>query len=144
METDSIGTDSTYTLTDADAGKTLKVVVNFTDDDNNSEGPLTSAATQAITAAASCNAPTLTGGATFLGGARKLGVQDKYGGYGFWSVSAIVGPGGSLDSATFMTADSNTHEIKHALTNSARQFQVELDSHLSAGDKRTVVPACLR
>ena len=84
LETDSIGTDSTYTLTDADAGKTLKVVVNFTDDDNNSEGPLTSAATPAITAAASCNAPTLVGGATFLGGARKLGV-DKYGAYGWAS-----------------------------------------------------------
>ena len=50
LETDSIGTGWTYTLTDADVGKRLKVVVNFTDDTNNSEGPLTSAATPVITA----------------------------------------------------------------------------------------------
>ena len=61
LEADSIGTSSTYTLTDADEGKTLKVVVNYTDDGGYSEGPLTSAATSAITAAASCAAPTLTG-----------------------------------------------------------------------------------
>ena len=46
LDTDSIGTGSTYTLTDADAGKTLKVVVSFTDNGGNSEGPLTSAATR--------------------------------------------------------------------------------------------------
>ena len=39
LDTDSIGTDATYTLTDADAGKTLKVVVSFTDDGGTSEGP---------------------------------------------------------------------------------------------------------
>ena len=54
LDTDSIGTDAAYTLTDTDATKTLKVVVNFTDDASNSEGPLTSAPTSAITAAASC------------------------------------------------------------------------------------------
>ena len=51
LETDSIGTGSTYTLTDADVGKALKVVVSFTDDDGYSEGPLTSDATSTITAA---------------------------------------------------------------------------------------------
>ena len=45
LETNSIGTGSTYTLTHTDAGKKLKVVVNFTDDASNSEGPLTSAPT---------------------------------------------------------------------------------------------------
>ena len=49
LENASIGTASTYTLTDADVGKRLKVVVNFTDHANNSEGPLTSAATPVIT-----------------------------------------------------------------------------------------------
>ena len=118
LETDSIGTASTYTLTDADAGKTLKVVVNFTDDDNNSEGPLTSAATSAITAAASCNAPTLVGGATFLGAARKLGVGAQFyildrgpTLYGFTNLAGITGNAGMLDSATFTTAASNTYEI---------------------------------
>ena len=42
-ETDISGaTSGTYTLQDADAGKTIKVKVSFTDDDNNPEGPLTS------------------------------------------------------------------------------------------------------
>ena len=62
-EADSIGTDATYTLTGADAGKTLKVVVSFTDDDGYSEAPLTSAATPAVTAAANCTPPTYAGGA---------------------------------------------------------------------------------
>ena len=77
LETDSIGTGSTYTLTHTDATKTLKVVVNFTDDASNSEGPLTSAATSAITAAATdCNAPTYVGGATQLGPARTVTIAQ--------------------------------------------------------------------
>ena len=43
-------TDSTYTLTDADAGKAIKVRVSFTDDAGNDE-ELTSAATGAVAAA---------------------------------------------------------------------------------------------
>ncbi len=42
-------TDSTYTLTDDDVGKTIKVKVSFTDDRNNDE-TLTSAATGAVAA----------------------------------------------------------------------------------------------
>ena len=50
-------TAATYTLTDDDAGKTIKVKARFTDNGGNAEGPLTSAATSTITAAATCNAP---------------------------------------------------------------------------------------
>ena len=49
-------TSSTYTLVDADEGKTIKVRVSFTDDASNSE-TLTSAATAAVAAAASTPAP---------------------------------------------------------------------------------------
>ena len=57
-ETDITGaTAATYTLTDDDAGKTIKVKARFTDNGGNAEGPLTSAATSTITAAATCNAP---------------------------------------------------------------------------------------
>ena len=42
LEQDNIGSDATYTLTDADAGKTIKVVVSFEDDKGFAEGPLTS------------------------------------------------------------------------------------------------------
>ena len=55
-ETDIPGaTSSTYTLVEADQGKTIRVRVSFTDDDSNLEA-LTSTATVAVTAA-----PTITG-----------------------------------------------------------------------------------
>ena len=56
-------TSSTYTLVDADEGKTIKVKVSFTDDDSNAE-TLTSAATVTVTAAANnlaTGAPTISG-----------------------------------------------------------------------------------
>ena len=47
-ETD-VGTDSsTYTLTDDDANKQIKVEVSFTDDEDNAEGPLSSLPTDAV------------------------------------------------------------------------------------------------
>ena len=49
-------TGSTYTLVDADEGKTVKVLVRFTDDAGNEE-TLTSAATDAVEAAAQPNSP---------------------------------------------------------------------------------------
>ena len=66
----NLGTDATYPLTAAEAGKKLKVAVRFTDEDNTSEGPLTSAAyptNGTVQAAATCAAPTLGGGATLIG-----------------------------------------------------------------------------
>ena len=48
---------STYTLVDADLGKTIKVKVTFTDDGGNTE-TLTSAATVTVTVTAPNNAPT--------------------------------------------------------------------------------------
>ena len=61
-------TDSTYTLTDDDAGKTIKVRVSFTDDAGNEE-TLTSAATAAV--AAKPNSPAT--GAPTIGGAPEVG-----------------------------------------------------------------------
>ena len=72
LEADDIGTGQTYRLTDADAdadadaGKRIKLSFSFTDDARYAEGALTSAATDAVTAAAACVEPTLTGGATFI------------------------------------------------------------------------------
>ena len=56
-------TSSTYTAVSTDLGKTIKVRVDFTDDDNNSES-LTSLATDAVTAAPNreaTGAPTVSG-----------------------------------------------------------------------------------
>ncbi len=48
----NIGTDSsTYTLVEADAEKQIRVDVTFTDDESNTEGPLSSALTDTIAAA---------------------------------------------------------------------------------------------
>ena len=76
-------TASTYTLTDADAGKAIKVRVSFTDDAGNDE-QLTSAATGAVAAAPpppntpATGAPTITGnaqvGETLTAGA--TGISD--------------------------------------------------------------------
>ena len=63
-DTDIAGeTDSTYTLVLADLGKTIKVQVTFTDDDDNAE-TLTSEATEAVAAAPNreaTGAPTISG-----------------------------------------------------------------------------------
>ena len=58
-------TDSTYTLADADEGKAVQVQVSFTDDAGNDE-TLTSAATDAVTAAPTPNNPS-TGAPTISG-----------------------------------------------------------------------------
>ncbi len=57
------GTGSTYTLVDADEGRTIRVKVSFTDDANNDES-LTSAATETVLARANtpaAGAPTISG-----------------------------------------------------------------------------------
>ena len=61
-------TGSTYTLADADEGKTVKVQVSFTDDAGNDE-TLTSAATDAVAAATQPNSPS-TGAPTTSGTAQ--------------------------------------------------------------------------
>ena len=138
LDTDSIGTDSTYTLTDADAGKTLKVVVSFTDDGGNSEGPLTSAATAAITAAASCAAPTLTGGAVFLGPARKVVVGEfNLGAHAYYGFNK-ADDAGSIDNASFTTADLNNYEILVAATRSRDDWLLVLDAAFPANVQRTL------
>ena len=69
-------TSQTYTLAAADVGKTIKVKASFTDNNSYSEGPLTSVVTSTILAAATCNAPTYTGGATQIW-TGKVGVEPS-------------------------------------------------------------------
>ena len=61
-------TNATYTLADTDEGKAIKVQVGFTDDAGNEE-TLTSAATDAVSAAAAANSPA-TGAPTITGTAQ--------------------------------------------------------------------------
>ena len=65
-ETDIAGaTANTYTMTDEDAGNTLKVKVRFTDGEGTAEGPLTSDAypssSTVVTGEGACSAPDLAG-----------------------------------------------------------------------------------
>ena len=126
LEADGIGTDATYALTGADAGKTLKVVVSFTDDGGFSEGPLTSAATSTITAAATCNPPTYVGGATQVW-TGKVGIGRQSAGsnavnYGYYN-RAYYNPGsseiGSLVGPQLVIGSSRTIDsLQVAETNS--------------------------
>ena len=63
-------TGSTYTLADADEGKAIKVQVSFTDDGGNDE-TLTSAATDAVSAAPASNTPAT--GAPAINGTAQVG-----------------------------------------------------------------------
>ena len=137
LEAANIGTGDTYTLTDADAGKRVSVQVWFIDDDGYHEGPLTSDATDAVTAAAKCAAPTLTGGAVFLGGPRKLTIG--YTGFAYGFSTAFDAPAGDLDASTFTTAGGSANRILSIVVNAAQDLTVSPETALSADDKRTLV-----
>ena len=141
LEADSIGAGPTYTLSDADVGKKLKVKVLFSDDAGYRNGPLTSGATDAITATAECPEPTLVGGATFIGPARKLAVQNIDNGtaYGY---NDLYDPSGILDNRRFTTAAGNSYLIKtlvQAAPFSNPALSLSLDKELAAADKSGLV-----
>ena len=87
--------DSTYTLTDDDAGKTITVRVSFTDDADNEE-TLTSAATEVVQQASNAWSATMT-----------VGTRDGFTGYSFWGNPHL----GSL-SATEVEWDGKTHYVR--------------------------------
>ena len=134
LETDSIGTDSTYTLTDADAGKTLKVVVSFSDDGGNSEGPLTSDATSAVTAAASCDPPTYVGGATQVW-TGKVGVAKHMDFYGYYDDTTLSF--GSLDETRF-SISSNNYRVDRVFTQPGPSLAFSMKSDFTSDEQKTL------
>ena len=88
-------TDSTYTLTDDDAGKTIKVRVSFTDDADHEE-TLTSAATEVVQQGSNAWSATMT-----------VETRDGFTGYSFWGDPHL----GSL-SATEVEWDGKTHYVR--------------------------------
>ena len=134
LETDSIGTGSTYTLTDTDATKTLKVVVNFTDDASNSEGPLTSAATSAITAAATCATPTYVGGATQIWTA-KVGVGKNSDFYGYYDDTSL--DFGSLDETRFSISPNN-YRVDRVFTQPGPSLAFSMKSDFTSDEQKTL------
>ena len=134
LDTDSIGTDATYTLTDADAGKTLKVVVSYTDDGGNSEGPLTSAATRAITAAASCAAPTYVGGATQIW-TGKVGVAKHNDFYGYYDHTTLSF--GLLDNTRFSISPNN-YKVDRVFTQPGPSLALTMNANFTADEQKTL------
>ena len=92
---------STYTLDDADLGKTIKVKVSFDDDASNTE-TLTSAATVTVTAAASTNTAPMAADKTVTTGedrayaftADDFGFDDADAGATLASVTIVTAAGG--------------------------------------------------
>ena len=110
-------TSSSYTLVDADKGKTIQVKVSFRDDRNHQES-LTSAATAAVTAAADESAlwsATLTVGS--IAGYR-----------GFWKDVGM----GELTPEVF-TLDGADHTVKVLADSDGPQFYLTVDKALPVG-----------
>ena len=135
---DNIGTEPTYTLTHRDVGDRIKVVVSFVDDQMTSEGPLTSAATDVITAAAACGGPRLEGGARLQGQPLRVEVE-KFGtapyvyGYSHIHLTGEITNIFGLPHYRFRTAAGNTYTIVQLLT-APWGFDVELDRQLANAD----------
>ena len=88
-------TDSTYTLVDEDADRTIKVRVTFTDDADNQES-LTSKSTSVVQEATNSWSATLT-----------VETRDEYAGYSYWGNPHL----GSL-SAAEVEWDGKTHYVR--------------------------------
>ena len=99
----SAATGITYTLADADEGKTVKVRVSFTDDGGNDE-TLTSAATEAV---AGNEEPVAREDAAAW--SATMTVEWVYQGYGYYSAHAKKA--GSLSPASF-EVDGTTYTVK--------------------------------
>ena len=111
-----IGTELTYTLTGADAGKKIKVKVGFKDDNENAY-EMTSAAfpaTGTVLARASCAAPVYTSGATGIWEATLIvGAADcsECGKYGFFIPGNGEPGNGELTDNTFSLAETNMGSV---------------------------------
>ena len=141
LDQDNIGSDAAYTLTDDDAGKTIKVAVSFEDDSGFAEGPLTSDATTAITAVGECPAPDLQGGAALIEGPRKIGVAqytiNLVQHHGYRDVGSSQA--GTLDNNTFATTTNRSGYTIDAFEMIGTELYFRLTSDLSAADKQALM-----
>ena len=132
-----LGTEATYTLTDAERGKKIRVEVTF-NDDAGFEETVTSAtfpAGRTIEPASVCLAPTYVGGASqrWTG---KVGIKKDTSAttaFGFFGAGS-----GSLPGNTFNTGDSS-YAIESSAVDTNQQLTLSLDKDLSAEEKRTFV-----
>ena len=114
MTATEVGTASTYTLADADVGKRMLVKVEFTDDEGNAEGPLSSKPTVVVNAPAT-GAPTITGtprvGRTLTAGTSDImdpnGTSSATFAYQWVSVDGVTEADIGTDSSTYTLADTD-------------------------------------
>ena len=132
-----LGTEATYTLTDAEGGKKIRVEVTF-NDDAGFEETVTSAtfpAGRTIESASVCLAPIYVGGASqrWTG---KVGIKKDTGAttaFGFFGAGS-----GSLPGNMFNTGGSS-YAIESSAVDTNQQLTLSLDKDLSAEEKRTFV-----
>ena len=141
----NVGTDSTYTLTDSDAGKQIKVKVGFVDDLGRTDSVTSDAfpsVDDTVGEAAVCNAPRLTGGAAIIwSGNMRLG-EHTDSALGDLAGYSSVGTGfGTLDDPTFrFDPDGAEYTITdiHHNSGSGHTINLGLDQAFSADEKRTL------
>ncbi len=130
-------TGKTYTLTDGDAGKTIKVKASFTDSASNQETRTSTAypGSGSVLARAECNAP------TYIGGAAQIWTATVTVGNGVRQGSTIYGytdPGfGALTDNTFMVG-TNTHIISGITQELAGILVFATKSPVPAADRKQV------
>ena len=133
-------TDSTYTLADADEDKTVKVQVSFTDDAGNAES-LTSAATDAVSAAPQPNneatgAPTIRGTAQ-VGETLKADTSDIADEDGL--ENATFAYQWQADDADIPGATESTYTLSEAIEGKAISVQVSFND--DAGNAESLTSA---
>ncbi|MCY4555060.1 MAG: SwmB domain-containing protein [Chloroflexi bacterium] len=133
----NIGTAATYTLTDADIGKTIRVTVSFEDDNGFSEGPLASDATSAVWV---CPEPDLQGGATLIEGRRQIGVAAyRVGGADRLGYRDILHrQHGTLNDNTFTTTATTSAYTIEAIEKTSTAVWFNLDKDLADADKQAL------
>ena len=134
----NVGTGAAYTLTSADAGKRIGVEVTFVDDGGSTEhaSSATYPTSGTITAQAACPAPTLTGGAELLEGARRVDIETiTTSGLRFFGLGSTFG---SIDDATF-SVGANSYTITTVATSvDGSKLSFYVDRALAAEDRRTL------
>ena len=138
VERSNIGRGSTCTLKAAAVGKKIRAVVMYTDDDGYREGPLTTPASEEVTAASTCASPPAVSGGAKERLVSRLVVGDPP--TETWFGLEEDGGIGSMDVVAFRTSQGNNHTIDDVsqLSNGTLHFSLEAGS-LSADEKRQLV-----
>ncbi|MYH31792.1 MAG: hypothetical protein F4137_23805, partial [Acidobacteria bacterium] len=134
LERDAVGSGASYTLSDADAGKRLRVEVSSGGGQGEEAVEAVSSATPIILAAATCAAPGISAEATeVLVAGLRIGAWPGRDRHGFSSASG--GAVGSLAATGFTTTASNGHAIDEVSVSVGGRLSLSLASSLGKADR---------